>query len=394
MAINDSVIEQIMEHEIWSEFAEEVKRHELTGLGKEMANYSTARMNIAYKRILKVVEKTKLKAKELLEKTNKTIHDKIEELKQKFGDMKQKLENVKQMKLREIVEHEHVFKTMAFARNVTAQARNLTMMAKNYTLAARNMTLKWVADGKQYYKNLTILVKGHYKNLTVLVKGHYKNLTVLVKGHYKNLTILAKGHYKNLTIIVRNYTLIAKVFYKNFTLTARNYTLQAKNLTLLYWNETVKCLQGKVNASKLFINRTMEKGLQLYREKVVPYYESEILPVYEKLLPMYRNYSEMVMELRRNLPGRVMNYTLHSRPYLLLRDGYALFRLGAKLTIRESIIEARRALIIAYNHSVNVTLRALNLTRHTLNDTMHKYNITKVRNVLFSVEQNICVMTG
>ena len=367
LAVKNTPVEQMIKHEIWNEFVEEFKRHEFFVLSKNLTMYSKVRLDVVYNRTINATQKVVLKLKKLLEKTNRTIV-------QSLVDMKEKLGKVKDMKLREIVEHEYIFKTLVLVKNATARA-------KNYTLVARNMTLKWICLGKRHYKNLTILVRGHYENLTILFRGHYnnltklvkghcKNLTMLVKGHYKNFTIQAKGHYKNLTFLMKNYTLIAKAYYKNATLLARNYTLQVRNLTLHYWNKTVACLQMRLNASKLFLNKTLKEGMEIYK--------IQIRPVVDRLVPLYLNYSEMMLKISKELPGRIFNYTIHSRPYMLLRDGFVLFRVGTKMTIRQSIAEAHRALIKAYNHSVNVTWRALNLTRHSLNITIQKLNFTKV----------------
>ncbi|KAL9951489.1 hypothetical protein ACROYT_G044158 [Oculina patagonica] len=428
IAIKDTPIEKIVYHETLLELIEEVRQYELIEAGQGVANYTSGKLRPAFelasKRLRLIVEKLRNKTELMAEKIKAKVQETRETLLEKF-------EEVKAMKLREIVEHEYVFKTIDLAKNVTLKIRNITLEAKN-------LTRKYVAIGKIYYKNMTAkvenftrILKAKVQNYTNILKAKVQNYTNLLKATIQNYTNLVNATVQNYTKILnatfQNYTKIIKVTVKNYTLILkghyeriykshivplhRNYTVlvkkyramaercisRCKNVTLrsiaIARNWTIE----KVNLTRVWINKTLERGIKYcrdelergmkyYREELKPLYYSKVLPFYNNtLVPMYHNYSKLLIALKTNVTKQVLvlkeraldlklraiNMTKEAVQMTLNSKPYLMLRKFGKLTIRESILEGRILCIRAYNFTLNMTRLAVNMT-------LEKFNITKL----------------
>ena len=485
-ATKGTQIEQYLYSEMWVELIEEVKGHELVEVGRNFTNYTTSNVRLALELASKngklLFETIKTHTVSLKEKVKAKAQDTREKMIQQF-------EGLKVMKLREIVEHEYVFKTIELAKNVTLQVHNVT-------LQARNLTRKIVAIGKLYYKNITAKVQ----NYTLLFKEKFNNYTKVLQQRVQNFTKILNETLRNYTKIlnetVHNYTKIIRTTVQNYTnflnatvqnytrilnATVQNYTrilnatvqkytrivnaslhmytkilnaslqnytkilnasihnctniLRAKvqnytkmikeqfrNYTLilsghyeriyqshflpLYRNGTVlvhkykalaeRCIgrcknvtfkafalarnwtMVKVNLSRVWINQTIERGMKYYNDELKPLYYSKVLPFYNlTLLPMYRNYSKLLISLKKNvtlqvisMKERTINLTRQAVDITLNSQQYAMLRKVGKMTIRETVLEGRKMYIQAYNYT-------LNMTRTIVNVTLTRFNITK-----------------
>merc|ERR550519_1917052 len=131
--MKDTAVEEIITHEIWSDYLEEIKQHELVEVGKDIAEFGKAKADIAIEKIKVKVEILKQKAEVLKQK----LKNKVEEIKIKakkiYKDTKKAVvkgfNDFKQMKLKEIIEHKYVFLTIEFAKNTSIKIQNVTMQA-------------------------------------------------------------------------------------------------------------------------------------------------------------------------------------------------------------------------------------------------------------------------
>lgn len=346
--IKDTPVEQIIMHEIWDDYLEEMKQHEIAQIGSELVAYGKINANLTAKKlkekfeILKVkVEEMKVKAKELVAKAKEMVKDTKQALKKGFNDFKQ-------MKLKEIVEHRYVFKAIELAKNTTLKVQNMTLQAKN-------ITLKWVAIGKVFYKNMT---------------KKAQNYTILVKKFALELK-------KNYTVIFEKVKIIAK-----------NYTIIARNMTIKAWKVASNWTMVKFNATREWVYETTAKGIGFYIWKVHPYYKNKVLPYYKnKVVPMYLKYQKLVVDFSKNMTMTVYNYTINCKAYNLTIKSFnftvELLRNVSKMTPRQTAIKINQAYIIAYNFTVKSSDKLMNVSIEAYKQGLKKLNVTRAFGVNF-----------
>lgn len=353
--IKDTAIEEILMHEIWSDYLEEFKQHEFAQISKEIAEIGKVNADIAIKVLKQKAEILKLKAEELKIK----LKTKVDEIKQKAQKIYQETKvavqkgftDFKQMKLREIVEHRYVFVTIEFAKNTSLKIQNITMQAKN-------LTLKWIAVGKVFYKNMTI-------------KAH--NYTQLVQKFALELK-------KNCTIVCDK----AKVIAKKYIIIAKNYTDFAKTYTIKYYKIAKNWTMVKVDVTRMWMNKTAERYIEIYKVKVIPYYKNKVVPFYtNKVVPMYHKYRKMAIEMSNNMTKMAYKTIITSKAYNLTLKSYnftiEILRNASKSTPRQTVLKITHISLTAYNFTVKTANKALNLTMLAYKEGIKKLNATKIQ---------------
>jgi len=357
--IKDTAVEEIINHEIWSDYLEEIKQHEFAEISKEIAVIAKAKADAALLKLKEKVEILKVKAEELKLK----LKTKVEEIKLKakkiYNDTKIAVQkgfnDFKQMKLREIVEHKYVFMTIEFAKNTTVKIQNATMHVKN-------ITLKWVSVGKVFYKNMTIKA------------GNYAKLAEKFALELK----------KNYTIVFEK----AKVYAKKYYIIAKNYTDLAKNVTIKYYRIARNWTMVKVNVTKMWMNKTAEKYIEIYNVKIVPYYKNKVVPYYKnkvvpfyknKVVPAYHKYKNLAIEMKNNMTKQFFS----SKAYNLTLKGYnftiELLRNATKSTPRQTVLKIKNITLVAYNFTIETANKALNLSKIAYKEGLKKLNATKIQ---------------
>ena len=284
----------------------------------------------------------------------------------------------------------------SYTKIIKAQVKNYTNLinvtVQSYTrilnASIQNYTKILNASMKHYTKMLNASIKHYAKilnasiqNYTSILQAKVQNYTKIVKAHFKNFTLVLRGHYE------RIYESHFLPLYRNGTIMVYKYKAMAQHCIGRCSNVTLRAISmarnwttAKLNLTRAWINQTLEKGIKYYRDELKPLYHSKVLPFYNNTLqPMYHNLSKLVGTLKRNLTlqaiivkerainltDQLVNLTINSHPYAMLR------KVG-KMTIRESVIEGRTMYIRAYNYT-------LNLTRLVVNVTLTKLNVTKTR---------------
>ena len=283
-----------------------------------------------------------------------------------------------------------------YTKIIKAQVKNYTNLinvtVQSYTrilnASIQNYTKILNASMKHYTKILNASIQHYAKILNASIQNHTSILqakvqiyTKIVKAHFKNFTLALRGHYE------RIYESHFLPLYRNGTIMVYKYKAMAQHCIGRYSNVTLRAISvarnwttAKLNLTRAWINQTLEKGIKYYRDELKPLYHSKVLPFYNNTLqPIYHNLSKLVGALKRNLTlqaiivkerainltDQLVNLTINSHPYAMLR------KVG-KMTIRESVIEGRTMYIRAYNYT-------LNLTRLVVNVTLTKLNVTKTR---------------
>ena len=439
-AIKDTSIESMVHHKRVQELMEDFRNQQLIescqGVVKNISVNLGKAIELALEKVNELMENLKTKAVVMADK----IKTKVQETRQTFIV---RFEEFKTMKLREIVEHNSVFKTIELARNVSLQIRNMTLEAKN-------ITSKFVAIGKVYYTNFTAKVQNYTRILKAKVQNYtrflrervqnytkivqatvqnytnvfnatfqnytkilnatlqnysrmlnatIRNYTAILTSHLRNYTVILKGHYEriyasHLVPLHRNYTLFIKKYQalavdcigrcKNLTLRgiaiARNWTTASVNFTRMWINKTLE-------DGMKYYRKELERGMRYYREEVKPLYLNKVLPFYkDTVLPVYHNYSKLLIMLQKNI----------TKTALELKD--------SALDLKERVINvSRQALQMALDIESSLALRefgkmtiresvlkgrvlciraynfTLNLTRLAVNLTRETYNIGRVR---------------
>ncbi|PFX28884.1 Apolipophorin [Stylophora pistillata] len=439
-AIKGTSIESIVHHERVQELTEDLRNQELIvscrGVVKNISVNLGKAVELASEKVKELMENLKTKAEVMADK----IKTKMQETRQ---TLIVKFEDFKTMKLREIVEHNSVFKTIELAKNVSLQIRNMTLEAKN-------MTSKFVAIGKVYYRNITAKVENYtrilkakvqnytrflrervqnytkivqvtvqnytdvlnatfqnytkilnatFQNYTRMLNATIRNYTTILTSHLKNYTVILKGHYERIyashfVSLHRNYTLLIKK-YKALALDCIG---RCKNLTLRGIAISRNWTAASVTFTRVWINRTLqegmkyyrqelERGMRYYREEVKPLYFNKVLPFYkDTVLPAYHNYSKLVTILQRNI----------TKTALELKDSV--------MGLKERVINvSRQAFQVALDIDSCPVLRAfgkmtfresvlkgrvlctraynytLNMTRLAVNLTVETFNIARAR---------------
>lgn len=359
--IKDTAVEEIIMHEIWSDYLEEIKQHEFYQISQEIAEIGKAKADVAITQLKQKAEVLKQKVDELKIK----LKVKVEEIKQKAqkiyketkATVEKGFEDLKQMKLREIVEHRYVFKTIEFAKNTSRKIQNITMQAKN-------MTLKWIAVGKVFYKNMTIKAQNYTKIIQKFALELKKNCTLACE---------------KVKIIAKKYILVAK-----------NYTDIAKNYTIKYYKIARNWTMVKVNVTRMWVNKTAERYIEIYKVKVVPYYKNKVVPFYtNKVVPMYHKYRQLVIEVSKNMTKMAYKTIINSKAYNFTLKTYNLtievLRNASKSTPRQTVLKIRQISLIAYNFTMKTANRAINLTKIAYKEGIKKLNATKIQlNKLFN----------
>jgi len=360
--IKDTAVEEIIMHEIWSDYLEEIKQHEFYQISQEIGEIGKAKADVAIKVLKQKAEILKQKVDELKIK----LKDKVKELKVKAEEMKLEAKKIyqetkatvekgfkdfKQMKLREIVEHRYVFKTIEFAKNTSLKIQNITMQAKN-------ITLKWIAVGKVFYKNITVKVENYTKIVQKFALEFKKNCTIVCGK--------------------------AKVIAKKYILIAKNYTEFAKNYTIKYYNIARNWTMVKVNVSRMWVNKTAERYIEIYNMKVVPYYKNKVVPFYtNKVVPMYHSYRRLAIEMSRNMTKMAYKTIVTSKAYNFTFKTYnltiELLRNASKSTPRQTVLKIRQVSLIAYNFTIKNANKAINFTKIAYKEGIKKLNATKIQ---------------
>lgn len=347
--IKGTAVEEVIMHEIWSDYLEEFKQHEFVNISKEIGKFGKAKADVA---ILKLKEQVKV-LKQKVEEMKIKLQTKFNEIKQKakkiYNDTKiavvKGLNDFKQMKLKEIIEHKYVFLTIEFAKNTSYKIQNVTMQAKN-------ITLKYVAVGKVFYKNMTVKVR---------------NYTQLVKKFAVELK-------KNFTVVLGKAKIIAKKYY----VVAKNYTDQVKNVTIKYYRIARNWTLVKINVTKVWMNKTADRYIEIYKVKVLPYYKNKVIPFYKnKVVPMYHKYKQLAIEMGKNVSKRILtsrayNFTLESYNFTVM-----LLRNASKSTPRQTVFKVRNITLTAYNFTLETANKAMNLSKLVYKEGLKKLNATK-----------------
>ena len=344
-AFKDTPIEEIFMHEIWSDLFEEARQHELVEVGQDLMNYSAAIQRRAVDLISKNVKLLVAEAKRKFERM-------VESLKETRVRMMKKFEELKGLKLREIVEHKYVLKAIDFAKN-------FSLAGENIAAEVRNLTGEWLVIGNVWYKNFTARIQ----NYTSTLKKHYNRL---YEEHIIPL-------YQNFTALSQKYKQIAWHCVDRCT-----------NMSLRGLNITRNWTTAKMNMARMWINETMEKGLKYYREDLVPLYYKKVLPFYtDKIAPLYNNCTRLLKELKKNVTERAMmmrrqavNLTQRAINLTLASEPYAMLRRFGRMTVRESVIEGHAVYIRAFNYTLNLTRMAINMTLEKMN--MTKTHLTQI----------------
>ncbi|KAK3755617.1 hypothetical protein QZH41_017617, partial [Actinostola sp. cb2023] len=335
----DTAVEEILLHEIWSDYLEEIKQHEFATMSKEIAQIGKEKADAVIKKLMEKINILKIKAEELKLK----LKTKVEEIKQKtkkmYKDTKAAVvkgfNDFKQMKLKEFVEHRYIFKTIEFAKNTSLKIQNMKLQAKD-------ITLKWIAVGKVFYKNMTIKAR-HYKQVV-------EKYVIALK---KNCTIVCE----KVKVIAKKYILIAKkyiIIAKNYT---KNYTTVAKTMTIKAWR---------------------------IAPKVIPYYKNKVLPFYNnKVLPMYYKYTKLAIETSKNMTKLAYKRTINSAAYKFTLKSYDLtldlLRNASKMTPRQTVLKIRQMSLVAYDFTLKTAHKAVNVSKIAYKEGVKKLYITKIQ---------------
>ena len=410
-ATKETPIEKYLSQEMWVDFIEEAKRHELVEVGRNITNYTTSNVRLAVelasKNINLLLEKVKNHTGLLKEKVNAKLQETREKLIEKFED-------VKAMKLREIVEHEYVLKTIELAKNVTLKVQNIT-------LEARNLTRKIVVIGKLYYKNITAKVQ----NYTVLIKQKFNNYTKFLQQRVQNYTRVLNETIRNYTKIlnetVQNYTKVIKAQVQNYTnfinATVQNYTR--------FLNASLHNYTKSLNASIQNYTSILRAKVQNYSKMIKAQFKNYTLILkghYERIyeshfLPLYRNGTMLVHKYRAladHYIGRCKNDALRA---IAVASNWTTAKLNlTRLWINQTIAKGMKyyrdelrplyysKVLPFYNNTLvpmyhnyskllttlkkNVTLhaismkeRAINLTRQAVNLTLYSHPYAMLRKI-------------
>ena len=327
-ASRETPIEEYLYEERWVELIEQAKQRELVEVGRNLTNYTSDYMRLAVKLALKNLKLFTEQVKNQTKLIKEKITAKVQVTRQTLIE---NLEGLRATKLREIVEHEYIYKTIELAENVT-------MRVKDTVEGARNLTRKIMEVGQLYYQNITAKVGNYTLLLRMKVHNYTKFLKQRVQSFSRILNATIRNYTKILNETVYNYTKMIKAHVKNYTnlinATVQNYTriLNASiqnytkflNASIKHYtkilNASIKHYAKILNASIQNYNSILQARVQNYRKIVKVHFKNFTLALrghYERIyeshfLPLYRNGTIMIYKYKamaQHCIGRCSNVT-------------------------------------------------------------------------------------
>ena len=306
----ETPVEKYLYQETWLGLIEEVKGHQLVEYSKILANYTQGDMQQAAQLVSNNVRSLVLSTKHRFGSLKESLRARIQETRE---TLLERLGDVKDMKLREISEHNYVLKAIELVINVTTKMQDIT-------LHARNLTREIVAFGKFYFKNINEEVR----NYTLLLRTKFNDAAMLLRQTIQNYVINLKrelhSYSELLNEAVKNYATILKTEVQSYTnffnATVQNYTrilnASLQNYTIIAnasIQEYRKIFSAKVHKYTKMMKAQFENFTLILKGHYGIIYNTHVLPLYRNgsiLIHKYKAFAGQCVGKCRNVTLRAV----------------------------------------------------------------------------------------